>query len=160
MSAVLDAGADERLARAHGSLLGMEPWEVEALADSLPPWDRSLDDDPAWLVPVSAVGLPQRRGLPAHSWRTEEVTTVQVADLRWCNQPWVRLDALAHYLGSRGHQPFDDDPWYGTEHPLVLALDEGLVVLDGVHRSAAARIRGQREMTASLVRPRRARSRR
>lgn len=137
--------------------------DVLALVRALPDWSRDEDDDPAWVWPVEAVGLsPKGEDLPesvVHQVNTLDIeddrpVEVSVADIRFTAQSSLRLDALAHYVTAGQFDLFDRDGWYGNDHPVLAAWPDGTYqVLDGCHRTGAAKLRGDDTILAHVIHP-------
>lgn len=135
----------------------LQPKQFAAHVAALPPWDEKQDDDPNYVRPSHELGarvVPHddhlerlaRKGISGgHHLEDVPVHAIKTA------QPNVRLDAVAHYLGSTKH--YDPDPWYGTKHPVVaIHPTHGPVVLDGNSRVVAARMKGQATIKAHVIR--------
>lgn len=143
------------------NLLSMSAESLLSHVSGLPAWDRSLDDDPHWLAPTTAAGFRiDRRPVKVDDATMNDIwhgrrppVQVPVAQVRVTGQGLVRLDAVAHYLKVSHDQLYDPEPWWGTDHPLLLELDGEYRVMDGVSRTTAARVRGDQTLTAYVVAP-------
>lgn len=138
------------------NLRNATPEELIAFVAALPPWDPDLDDDPAWVRPVSQLGLKWSPAIPG--LRVPEAGAlpaphlVETSSIRYCSQERVRLDALVHYLVADA-PPFDPEGWFGNDHPLLVSIeDRSLRVLDGTHRIGAAIITRRSHVMAHVIR--------
>lgn len=146
--------------------------DVLSLVETLPPWQRDLDDDPVWVRSVRSAGfteidiatmteteratlleartrasraLPSARSIPTHA-------------IEYAAQPWLRLDALAYYIrqARAADAPaystlFDRDGWFGNQHPVLVHVRGAFCVLDGTHRCAASKVTRQPLTTAHVI---------
>lgn len=141
------------------NLLDMSAEDLLAHVSGLPAWDRSLDDDPNWLATTTAAGFRiDRRPIDIDDSVMNDIwhgrrppVQVPVAEVRVTGQELVRLDAVAHYLQGSRDRLYDPEPWWGTDHPLLLELAGEYRVLDGVSRTTAARVRKDPTLTAYVV---------
>lgn len=140
----------------------LDPEHLLDVVATLPVWRADLDHDPLWIRPVEAFGLEHAAApLPANlrpSSRTGLANgrfrprAVSVDRIRTASQPWVRLDALAHYLRAEPGL-FDRDGWY-SDHVVLYEQAPGTYrILDGTHRVASAILRGDDTLHAQVLDP-------
>lgn len=138
------------------SMVPASPEEVRDLVASLPTWSVDLDDDPEWVRNTVDFGFAKPMVDEEDERRMDSLVKV-LADLNcelnpkpvdmidsakilYSSQPFVRLDALLHYMQTS--ELFDPDGWYGNNHPVLAPWKDGYLVLDGTHRALAARLMG------------------
>lgn len=133
-------------------------------------WDPSHE---AFVVDPVELGLAYRE-VPGeyrpdieseiNSWRGHDMSTLVVEEIPidqlFISQDGLRADALAWYLEQDDPEVFFDDQksWYGAGGPLVASVGEHYVVLDGCHRFARAKLRGETTFPCRVLAPRTSRS--
>lgn len=131
--------------------------QFKAHVDALPAWDRSKEDDPNWIRPTEEVtgrAPIENDALLEHTKRTRPTTPpvpVPVSDIRQ-TQHQINLSAVRHYV-DHPHELYDQDGWLGTDHPVVIMHpDHGPVIADGNSRFGAALLRGDKTLSAHVLR--------
>jgi hypothetical protein len=128
------------------------PHAIREAVATLPVWDPKIDEDPNWLYSITYYGMEQLARGEIHKelvrrigWGLENNqhhdVTLDPKQIKYVNQPHIRLDALKHYLDSS--ELFDKDGWYGTEIPVVTHWKKGYAVFDGTHRVIANQLMGR-----------------
>ena len=126
------------------------------------------DDEGFWAIDVEEVGLRQltpseQAGITQRvtAWfdgdrALEDPSPVPIAQIQSTVQPILRRDALLWYTETlREHEDtFDDElSFYGADGPLGVELEDGTVaIVDGNHRFAAAKLRGDETFTMQVLR--------
>lgn len=139
----------------------------EHVAKLPPPED--YEEDPNWIRPVGEAGLGHAHH-GDNSWLynasrhastfvdTEEGSVLHRIPTHAIDsgQETLQLEALHHYVdkGPTTSDLYDRDGWYGTSHPVLTphpTQKNRMVIMDGTHRVAAARLRGESHVMAHVV---------